>query len=161
MPLLCARNHCICGKTVVKSWGRVRAADRAMLEKTILEGENMKKLIALLLAMILLLAASALAEELPYIWQLPQYNYVRTTLMTEESYPEVRLTNVYPFQLCNSNPVEPLFVCFPGPVGATISSFDSYSAHYLDVDNLIQYTYVEDESNSFEETLRMLAEAVS
>ena len=113
----------------------------------------MKKVIALLLAAILLLAASAFADELPYIWQLPQYNYVRTTLMTEESYPEVRLMPTYPFMLFTSNPAEPLFLCFPGPEGAAAADFDSYSAHYLDVDNLIAYTYIEDESNSFEEFL--------
>ena len=118
----------------------------------------MKKLIALLLALALLLAASAFAETLPYIWQLPQYTYVRVTLMTEESYPEVRLIPTFPFRLFTSNPIDPLFLCFPGPEGASVARFDSYSAHYLDVENQIQYTYNAEESDSFEEFINDAAE---
>ena len=51
----------------------------------------MKKIIALLLAMLLVLAVPAFAEEGTWIRQLPQYVYSNDTLLTWESYPEVRI----------------------------------------------------------------------
>ena len=50
----------------------------------------MKRLIAMALAL-MLLAGAALAEDLPYIRQVEQYEYVSTALLTDESYPEVCL----------------------------------------------------------------------
>lgn len=111
----------------------------------------MKRLLALLLTLALMLATSAFAEGETYLRQLPQYNYVNTALLTEESYPEVCLSPYYPFRYFGSNAAEPLFLCFPSPAGAAADSFSSMSASYLDVDNGIQYSYEVDESNSFEE----------
>ena len=44
----------------------------------------MKKLIALILALVLLLGVAAWAEELPYIRELEQYSYIMEMLLTDE-----------------------------------------------------------------------------
>ena len=121
----------------------------------------MKKLAALTLAVSMLLPASAFAEDLPYIRQLEQYDYINNTLLTQESYPEVRLMASYPFRYfgaTSSSPKEPLFLCFSGPEGAQPADFNSMWAHYLDMENMIVYDYQLVESDSFEEFINKAEE---
>ena len=112
----------------------------------------MKKLIALVLVL-MLMAAAACAEGLPYIRQLEQYQYINTALLTEESYPEACLYTWYAGYYFGTSDHEALCLVFPGPAGANPVSFDSESVHYLDVENLIQYDYNLEQSDSFEEFL--------
>ena len=113
----------------------------------------MKKLVALILMLALLLGVSAWAEELPYVRELEQYGYFGATLLSEESYPQVCLMASYPFWYFNSMGNEPVFLCFPGPSDAAPASFDSYWANYLNMDDMIVYSYEVHESDSFEEFL--------
>ena len=111
----------------------------------------MKKLLIPCVAAIAVLAVSANAEELPYVWELPQYTYIRSTLLSEESYPEVCINPEYASGIFSSyaDP-DPVYLCFPGPDGASCESFDTSEASYLDVDNDIQYSYQVVSSYSFE-----------
>ena len=114
----------------------------------------MKKSVVLFLALALALAlvSSACAEEALYVRTLPQYTYMSATLLTPESYPEVRIFPEYAYSLFRSyDKREPVFLCFPGPDNAQAESFDSNEAAYLDADNAIQYAYYVRESDSFEE----------
>ena len=51
----------------------------------------MKRLLALVLIAMLLVSASAFAEDRPYMQQIQQDTYVYTLFITPESYPEARL----------------------------------------------------------------------
>ena len=119
----------------------------------------MKKLAALLLSLLMLLTAvSALAEDGLYLRQLPQYTYSSDTLLTPESYPEVRLNpnSAYKF-FTDYSPAEPVFVCFPGPGGdALVNDFDVDSVTYLDPTNAIQYNYTVHSSASWEEFVKKM-----
>ena len=110
----------------------------------------MKRTLALL-TVLLLLTMAAGAEEAVYFREIPQHTYFSSLLFTEESYPEVCLTTARAYSIFGSNPVSPLFVIFPGPDGALANDFDEESVHYLDPDNHIQYSYVVDASDSYEE----------
>lgn len=113
----------------------------------------MKKCIALVL-ILLMLASAALAEDLPYIRQVEQYEYMNTALLTPESYPEVCLYGWYAeYYFSGGEGHEPMCLVFPGPEGASPCAFRTDMAHYLDVDNLIQYDYALQQSNSYEEFL--------
>ena len=117
----------------------------------------MKKTVALLLALVLLLAVPACAEDL-YLRELPQYTYVNEKLLTWESYPEVRIAPYSAYNLFSSyNPVEPMFLCFPGPDGALANEFDVDFVTYLDESNAIQYNYQMRASDSFEEFVNKAA----
>ena len=75
---------------------------------------------------------------------LSKSDYINNTLLTQESYPEVRLMASYPFRYfgaTSSSPKEPLFLCFSGPEGAQPADFNSMWAHYLDMENMIVYDY--------------------
>ena len=99
-----------------------------------------------------LLTGSVSADELPYIRQLPQYTYISSTLMSQESYPEVCIRPGYAYSLFRgSSAEEPLFLCFPGPQGAMAESFSTSEAYYLDDANAIQYQYYVTGSDSYEE----------
>ena len=113
----------------------------------------MKKLIALILALVLLLGVAAWAEELPYIRELEQYSYIMEMLLTEESYPQVCLMDSYASRYFYDDGTEPLFMCFPGPDNAQCLSFDASSASYVDLDQNIVYTYAIHGSDSYEEFL--------
>ena len=121
----------------------------------------MKKLAALLLSLLMLLTVvSALAEDGLYLRQLPQYTYSSDTLLTPESYPEVRLNpnSAYKF-FTDYSPAEPVFVCFPGPGGdALVNDFDVDSVTYLDPTNAIQYNYTVHSSASWEEFVNQAEE---
>ena len=112
----------------------------------------MKKIIALLLALLLFASVSASAEEGIYVRQLPQYKYILEFLLTPESYPEVCLSPYSTYKFFTSyNPVEPMFLCFPGPANAMVNDFDTDFVSYLDTENEIQYSYQLMESDSYEE----------
>lgn len=112
----------------------------------------MKRIIALLLALLLFASVSAFAEEGLYIRQLPQYKYVLDFVLTPESYPEVCLSPYSSYKFFTAyNPAEPVFLCFPGPAGAMVCSFDTSFVSYLDTENAIQYHYELMESDSYEE----------
>ena len=120
----------------------------------------MKKLVALFLSLLMLLTAvSALAEDGVYMRQLPQYTYSSETLLTPESYPEIRLNpnSAYKF-FTDYNPAVPVFVCFPGPSGALANEFDTDNVTYLDDANAIQYTYIVHSSASWEEFINQAEE---
>ena len=119
----------------------------------------MKKLLIACAASLMLTGAAVSAEELPYLRELPQYNYYSTTLLTEESYPEVCITPEYPsIMLSDYYDGEPLFLCFAGPEGASPEHFDNDEAGYIDEDQQIQYYYQVAESASFEEFINEAAE---
>ena len=112
----------------------------------------MKKLLAVLLTLGMLLTVPALAEEGLYLREVPQYTYVSETLLTEECFPEVHLA---PYSVYNffgaSNAAEPKFICFSGPEGTLANEFDVDFATYLDESNAIQYYYVVNLKDSWEE----------
>ena len=112
----------------------------------------MRKLLIPCIAAMTVMAMNVQAEELTYMRTLPQYKYVRTTLLSKETYPEVCIFPEYPYMLFSDySDVEPVFLCFPGPEGASPESFSSMDASYLDEENAIQYLYMSESSNSFEE----------
>ena len=114
----------------------------------------MKKLLIPCVAAAVLLtgSVSAGADELPYIRELPQYSYVRATLLSQESYPEIRLHPGYAYSLFSDYQDEAAnFLCFPGPDGALAESFSMSDAYYLDDANAIQYSYYVTSSDSYEE----------
>lgn len=113
----------------------------------------MKKLCALLLTLVLILALAmpALAD-LPYIRALPQYTFALDKVLTPESYPEVCITTRYPYSLFTARTEEaPIFLCFPAPDGAQAMEFDSDSAQYMDDEKLIDYSVYD--SASYEELI--------
>ena len=119
----------------------------------------MKKLLIACAASLMLTGAAVSAEELPYLRELPQYNYYSTTLLTEESYPEVRITTEYPsIMLSDYYDGDHLFLCFAGPEGALPEHFDNDEAGYIDEEKQIQYYYQVAESASFEEFINEAAE---
>ena len=112
----------------------------------------MKKLIIACAAAAMLTGTAVYAEDLPYLRTLPQYQYIRTTLMTPESYPEVRIFPGYISSLLSDySDMEPIFLCFPSPEGAAPESFSTQDAAFIDDTNAIQYFYQVVESASFEE----------
>ena len=111
----------------------------------------MKKLLTLFA--VLLLMTSAVAEEAVYFREIPQYTYINRNLFTEESYPEVCLTTSSAHSFFAYSAEKPLFVMFPGPAGALASDIRWDTAHYLDVDEKITYTYRVYASDSYEEFL--------
>ena len=93
----------------------------------------MRKIIALLLALLLFASVSASAEGGIYIRQLPQYQYILECLLTPESYPEICLSPYSTYRFFTSyNPVDPVFLCFPGPDNAMVNEFDTDFVTYLD-----------------------------
>ena len=112
----------------------------------------MKKWIALCLAVMMLAAVPAIADEGLYIWQVPQYTYSYATVLTPESFQEIYIAPNYAYKhFTNYNPAEPVFLCIPIPDEAQLESFDNDSAHCLDTVNAIQYTYTVKSSDSWEE----------
>lgn len=111
----------------------------------------MRKLIAMALVL-MLLTGSALAEGLPYIRQMEQYEYINVKLLTEESYPEVCLNPDY-YSVVYGRNDSMNFLRFPGPAGAQPVTFSESSCSYLDMDRLIQYSYYLDDRDSFEDFL--------
>ncbi len=112
----------------------------------------MKKLIIACAAAALLTGTAVYADELPYLRTLPQYQYINTTLMTPESYPEVRIFPGYIHSMLSDySDMQPIFLCFPAPQGAAAESFATQEAGFIDEANSIQYFYQVVESASFEE----------
>ena len=110
----------------------------------------MKKLIAALF-FLLLSTGFALSEDLPYIRQLPQYNYYANNVLSAESCPEARITPFSVVDLFMSySPVDPLFVCFSGPEGGHVSDFSPSSIRYFDAEKKITYGYYAREAASYE-----------
>ena len=114
----------------------------------------MKKIFALLLAMMMLFAISAQAED-AYMRQINQTRYVNTLYITEETFPQVYLAANYPELIYTSsyNPKEPLFVCFGLPQNSIATSFDLNTCHLIDEDANIQYSYQMMENYSYETLL--------
>ena len=111
----------------------------------------MKKLLVLLAVCALLVPCAAPAEG-NYIRQLPQDPYTLTTLIAPECYPEVTLTTDSTYRRFGSSSNGACqYLSFPGPDGALANRIDYNLAHFLDVDNLIQYTYQLSSSDSYEE----------
>ncbi len=112
----------------------------------------MKKILALLAALMLLATVPAFAEEPIYLRQLPQYTYSSELLVNPEAYPEICISPIGIYSLFKARePAEPVFLCFPAPAGAMPNEFDMDDATYLDVDNAIQYNYQVTSSASYEE----------
>ena len=111
----------------------------------------MKRLLALLAVLTLLVPMAACAEG-TYARQLPQYQYTLTTLITPETYPEVALTTASTYTRFGSSATDTVqWLHFPSPAGALANRFEYDFAHYLDVDNGIQYGYQLMASASYEE----------
>ncbi len=112
----------------------------------------MKKLIIACAAAVMLTGTAVYADNLPYLRTLPQYQYINTTLMTPESYPEVCIFPGYIHSMLSDySDMEPIFLCFPAPAGAAAESFSTQDAGFIDEANAIQYFYQVVESASFEE----------
>ncbi len=118
----------------------------------------MKKLVALVLALLMLLSVTVIAqaEEELYLRQLPQYAYYSESILTWESYPEIRVAPYYAYQFFSNSSysrVDPIFLCFPLPDGASVNNFETDYVHLLDPTNSIQYAYQVKTSDSWEEFL--------
>ena len=114
----------------------------------------MKKVTVLFLAFLLAmaLATPCLAEGAAYIRTLPQYTYISSTLLTDETCPEIRIFPEYAYTLFSDyGDAEPVFLCIPIMDGAKASSIRSYEVACLDPDKAIQVQYMVRKSDSFEE----------
>ena len=111
----------------------------------------MKNITALLLGLVLLCSAAACAEEtLPYLTTEDQDAYINTTLLSEDSYPQVCISPFSSYQLFDSNRAEPWYVTFPAPAGARCAEFGVDNCYYLDFDNNRQIAYQATDSYSYE-----------
>ena len=114
----------------------------------------MKKVAVLFLAFLLALslAMPCIAEGAAYIRTLPQYTYISSRLLTDETCPEIRIFPEYAYTLFSDyGDAEPVFLCIPIMDGAKASSIRSYEVACLDPDKAIQVQYMVRESDSFEE----------
>ena len=114
----------------------------------------MKKVAVLFLAFLLALsmAMPCIAEGAAYIRTLPQYTYISSRLLTDETCPEIRIFPEYAYTLfADYGDAEPVFLCIPIMDGAKASSIRSYEVACLDPDKAIQVQYMVRESDSFEE----------
>ena len=119
----------------------------------------MKKITALLIALLIVFSATAFAEEGVYLRELPQYTYINVKLLSEESFPEAHIAPYYASRYFSSySELEPVFLSFPGPEGALANEFNTDFVTYLDEANAIQYTYTVRESDSWEEFVSKAAE---
>lgn len=110
----------------------------------------MKKCIALLL-ILLLLTGISLAESRPYARQLPEYTYINSILLSQETFPEIRITPISLTRiLTDFEPSEPKFVCFDWPAGAQPMAYSPDSTRFLDSDRMIEYTYRANDKASYE-----------
>ena len=113
----------------------------------------MKKFLALLLAMMMLFAVSAQAEE-AYMRQINQTRYVNTLYIPVETFPQVALAANYPELIYSSyKPKDPLFVVFGLPENAIATSFALNTCHLINEDAGIQYSYQMMENYSYETML--------
>ena len=111
----------------------------------------MKKWIALLLGMMLLFSAAACAEgELPYLETEDLDSYINTTLLSEQSYPQVCISPFYAHSLFGGDSDKSWYVSFPAPEGARCAEFDIVSCHYIDLENSRQISYQATDSYSYE-----------
>ncbi len=117
----------------------------------------MKKLIALLLIMIMLFGEYVFAEDLAIIRQIPEYEFA-TSVLTQESYPEVRLISE-PFHHFLTPEQGLQFLCFHGPDGGQVRCFQYNEARFSDVENKTQYAYRLEEVGSFGQFLESAASA--
>jgi len=109
----------------------------------------MKKILALLLAMMMLFAVTAQAEE-TYMRQITQKSYINTLFITPESYPQVCISPYYASSVYGSNYKEPWFISFSMPANTMATSFDFSSCHLIDEEELIQYDYQATDSYAYE-----------
>lgn len=117
----------------------------------------MKKIAALLAALLLIPGAAGFAEGERYTRFLPRDEKYKVMPVSRESYPEIRITP----HLSESRffgdyePADPLFLCIPLPEDALADTFDFNSAHLVDPVHSIQYNYQVNQSDSWEEFLNL------
>ena len=113
----------------------------------------LKRSLTVLLALALLVPLCAAAEELPYMALMSQDVYLSATLLTTESYPEIRIS---PYRFSSSfvsEYKEPYFMAFPCPPNTFVSDFNEYSASFLDLETPRQYVYYGQDGYSYENFL--------
>lgn len=116
--------------------------------------KHLKLTLVTLLTLALLLPLCAVAEEsLPSMELLSQDVYFSATLLTPESYPEIRVSPYSFSRIFVSGNKEPYFMVFPCPAGAFVSDFDEDSASFLDLDTPRQYLYAAVDGYSYENFL--------
>jgi hypothetical protein len=93
------------------------------------------------------------AKEGPWMRTTAQYSFTNMTMLTDESYPEVRLIHSYPYMFFSKEPQELNFLCFRGPEGIHPQSFAPDYAEYFDQENEIGYRYELKDRDSFESFL--------
>ena len=103
----------------------------------------MKRILSMIAGIILLCAVSAAGEaaERPWLETVNQDVYVNTTLLTEESYPQVCVSPYPAYYLFESDRKEPLYILFPCPEGMQCSGFDETLCSFLDLENRRQFSY--------------------
>ena len=112
----------------------------------------MKRLLALVLIAMLLVSASAFAEDRPYMQQIQQDTYVYTLFITPESYPEARLSLDYlDWIACGYS--EPWVIRFGAPDDCFPISFDETDCAYVHESNGTMYYYEALEDCSYESQL--------
>lgn len=106
--------------------------------------------IAMLTLALLTTMGAAMADDLPYIQEMSQTVYINTYLLTPESYPEVCISPNYFSGMFISQYNDPYFIHFPCPGNTLAADFDEYSASFIDMEQLRQYSYIAQSSYAYE-----------